>query len=99
MADAEELIGALVVVGIAYVDLDGSERLHEVAGVVASIVEDLIEICRTDGSTFTLPPAPEAFQPAEPGAVYTLHSTGEQVNSPAFWASFNVNPPHADHEE
>jgi hypothetical protein len=81
------------------VDPDKGEIRHQVAGVVERIAEDVIEIRQANGSTFTLPPAPEAFQPAEPGAVYTLNSTGEVVDSPAFWASFNVNAPAVETNE
>jgi hypothetical protein len=89
MATVEELLGALVVVGISYSDADQGERLHQVAGTIERVGEDVIELRQADGSTFTLPPAPEAFEPAEPG-IYTLRSTGEQIAHPSFMATFRV---------
>ena len=96
MATDRELIGSLVVVGITYVDRDGNESRYQLAGSVEKVDDEVIEIRLQDGSTFTLPPAPEAFQPAEAGAVYTLASTGEQINSPAFLATFTVDPPEPE---
>ena len=96
MATEDELLNSLVVVGITYFDADGSEIRHQVAGVIERIGNDVIELRGADGSTFTLPPSPEAFQPAVPGASYTLQGTGEQVDAPAFWASFTVRPPESD---
>ncbi len=51
--------------------------------------ESVIEVERPGSTTFALPPAPEAFSRAEPG-VYTLRSTGEEVQGLDYTAQFTV---------
>jgi hypothetical protein len=96
VATKDELLGALVVVGITYDDTDGETWLHQVAGIVER-VDDVIEVREAAGTLFSLPPVPEAFEPADSG-IYTLRATGEQVVDPAFTAMFTVAPREASAE-
>jgi hypothetical protein len=88
----DELLGATALVGLRYHQADGTVHRTQVFGVIQSIGESTIDVLQRDGSTFTLPPAIEAFGRAEPG-LYRNRGTGEEVLDPDFTAAFDVYPP------
>ena len=97
---ADDLIGAIVLVGITEID-DGDEAVERLQmwGMVESADPDTgIEIelhGELAGESWVCPPALDAFERAEPG-VYTVHSTGEKVVDPDFTTSWTVT--RADEE-
>ena len=90
---AATLLGSHLLVGITYLRPDGGlDRLLQFHGTVESAGEDVVEVRRADnGEIFTLPPGPEAYQPAPPGE-YRLQTTGEIVVNPDFTCTFDVVP-------
>ncbi|WCO65566.1 hypothetical protein PO878_13765 [Iamia majanohamensis] len=95
-ARGAHLIGRSAVVSIEYRDADGSGgetvQLH---GRVIAVGDDVMTLEAPDGSQFDLPPAPEAFQPAEPGH-YRLRPSGEVVVDPDLAAVWTVAAPGPD---
>jgi hypothetical protein len=87
------LLGSHLLVGTTYLRPDGGiDRRLQFHGTVESAGEDLVEVRRADnGEIFTLPPGPEAYQPAPPGE-YRLKTTGEIVVNPDFTCTFDVVP-------
>jgi hypothetical protein len=86
------LLGSHLLVGLTYLRPDGgiASRL-EFHGTVESVGEDVVEVRRADnGEIFTLPPAPEAYEPAPPGE-YRLKTTGEVVVDPDFTCVMTVH--------
>jgi hypothetical protein len=91
---AEEILGKTVLVGLTYVTAGGrvteQTQLH---GVVDFADEERgIGIRQASGEVFTLPPAFESFEPADPGE-YTLRSTGEVVTDPDLLCSWTITAP------
>ena len=89
---AEKLIGAVVLVGITRVAVDG-ETEEQCYGTVDRADTDGIAICLSgsrSGETFFLPPDPRAFFPAEPGS-YRLRGTGEVVD-PDYTSTWTIQP-------
>lgn len=86
-----ELLGKFVIVGVTRVSPSGAfEGLEQYYGRVESMDEGGIYLrLVTTGMLFRLPPAPEAFEPAEPGE-YRLRSTSEIVTDPDFVATWTV---------
>jgi hypothetical protein len=69
----------------------GIASRFEFHGTVESVREDVVEVRRADnGEIFTLPPAPEAYEPAPPGE-YRLKTTGEVVVNPDFTCVMTVH--------
>jgi hypothetical protein len=87
----DALTGSKLLVGLTYLRPDGEvEGRVEFAGTVYEVGPDVVSVRRHDtGEVFTLPPAPEAFQPAEPGD-YRLRSTGEVIVNPDFICTMTV---------
>jgi hypothetical protein len=94
--DLAQMIGKRLLVGITYLQPDGSVgESIELIGVVTA-VDPLVAIDRGDGAEpFTLPPEPGAYQRAAPGE-YRLHWTGETVVNPDFLATWTVEAPADD---
>jgi hypothetical protein len=92
MTDLGEMIGRKLLVGIAYLGTKGHpEQSIELAGIVTS-VDPLVPVDRGTGEPFTLPPEPDAFDPARP-AEYRLRSTSEVVADPDFVTSWTLGRP------
>jgi hypothetical protein len=86
------MIGKRILAGITYLD-DAGEVVNrlEIVGTVQS-VEPLVAIHRgDDADPFTLPPEPDAFEPAPPGD-YRLRSTGEVIVDPDYLTTWTVRP-------
>ena len=78
------LVGKRILVGITYEDPEGNVIEHQqLSGlIVAACLEKGIEIEQDEsGGIFTLPPSPEAMQPAAPGR-YRLRGSGRVVIDP-----------------
>jgi hypothetical protein len=91
---ADELIGAIVLVGVAEVDDDGEVLdQSQIWGMVETVDPDAgIEVelhGEFAGQSWICPPDLNAFEPARPG-VYTLDSTGEQIVDPDYTAGWTV---------
>jgi hypothetical protein len=90
-------IGAVVVVGLTYVDAGGElirqEQLH---GLIVSLdPENGIELDLSGqrmGERYWLPPELGAFEVARPGE-YRLRSTGEIVRDPDLLSTWTVQAP------
>lgn len=95
MTRDEEFVGKRILVGLTYLQPDGDVREQvQLHGIIRRVDGHVIAFERADGAgTFTIPFDGE-LQSAEPGAVYTLRSTGEQVHDVHFLASFTIHPPH-----
>jgi hypothetical protein len=91
---AAELVGKHALVGLTYVDADGTVRRQvQIHGRITAVDETIVTI-RLYGSDqeFTLPPILEAFEPAEPGE-YRLRGSGEVVVDPDLLAKFKITAP------
>lgn len=91
---ADELIGAIVVVGVAEIEDDGTVvDQSQIWGMIETADPDAgIELelhGEYAGQSWICPPDLDAFEPAAPG-VYTLDSTGEQIVDPDYTASWTV---------
>src|SRR5262245_54271512 len=97
-AEAARLIGKHLLVGLTYVNADGTlQKQVQVHGHITA-VDDTRVTMRLHGSDeeFTLPPEWERFEPADPGE-YRLRSTGEVVVNPDLLASWTITA-HAEDE-
>ena len=86
-----ELLGKHVLIGITAVGPSGEEvDSFQTHGTVEIVDERRIGIRRVGlPELFGLPPAPELFEPAEPG-VYTLEATGEELQDPDYLVTVTV---------
>ena len=84
-----DYIGKIVLVGLTYLNPDGSEHAREAwAGEIEDVREDGVVSVRRAGEDepFTLPPELERAEPGE----YRLRGTGEVVVDPDFLASWTI---------
>lgn len=91
---AAMLVGKHTLVGLTYVDADGTVRRQvQIHGRIVAADETKVTM-RLHGSDeeFTLPPILAAFKPAQPGE-YRLRSTGEVVVDPDLLGSFRITAP------
>lgn len=87
--DLTVMLGSTLLVGVTYLAADGEiDGVVELHGLVTS-VDPLVTIERDGQEDFTLPPEPEAYDHAEPGA-YTLRTTGEVVVNPGYTTMWTV---------
>jgi hypothetical protein len=91
---AEALVGAVVIVGLTFLDAAGEVvELQQLWGVVdAADAKDGIRLRlrgRREGETHVLPPHTSAFEPADPGS-YTLRSTGETIEDPDYLSTWTI---------
>ena len=90
---ADQLDGAVVLVGMTYNEPDG-QRVEQFFGTVVATDETDGVTMSLDGSrsgeTFRLPPDLRAFYPAKPGS-YRLRATGEVVVDPDFTTTWEQN--------
>lgn len=99
---ADELIGAIVLVGITEVDdkADAVEQ-YQMWGMVETVDPDAgIEIelhGELAGESWFCPPDLDAFEPASPG-IYTLDATGETIVDPDFTTSWTFQRTDDDME-
>ena len=86
-----DLTGKSVLIGITAVDEDGTEvDRFQTYGTIEVSDERWIGIRREGFSElFGLPPAQELLEPASE-AIYTLHSSGEQVENPDYVIALTV---------
>ena len=99
-AKAARFIGKHALVGLTYVNADGTVRKQvQLHGRITAVDETVVTM-RLHGSDeeITLPPALEAFEPAEPGE-YRLRTTGEVVVDPDLLASWTITAPAEDTDE
>jgi hypothetical protein len=99
-AEAAMFIGKHALVGLTFVNADGTLRKQvQVHGRITAVDESVITM-RLHGSDeeFTLPPDLESFEPAEPGE-YRLRTTGEVVVNPDLLASWTITAPAEDADE
>jgi len=92
MSEAEQYIGHTALVGITYLNADGSVREQvQVHGTVTRINENgWLVLSRPNGQgECAFPPR---LKPAKPGE-YRLRSTGEVVVDPEFLGVYSVRPP------
>jgi hypothetical protein len=89
----DEIIGKHVLVGMTYVDGDGTLiEQRQKHGVVVSADDEAVYIrLAGSGEEFWLPPDLASFQEAEEGE-YRLRETGEVVVDPDFVASWTIHP-------
>jgi hypothetical protein len=92
---AEDMIGAVVVIGMTYEEAEGP-RLEQFHGTVMAADEHDGVVLRLEGERageiFTLPPDLDAFSPAREGS-YRLRGSGEVIEDPDFTTTWNVTPP------
>ncbi len=92
---AEEMIGAVVLIGMTY-DEAQEPRLEQFFGTVMAADERDGITLRLEGERagdiFTLPPDLDAFVPAPAGS-YHLRDSSDVVEDPDFTSSWTVTPP------
>ncbi len=98
-ADDADYVGAVVVVGLTFVDKDGAERRQQYAGTIDRFQgegEDaaMILLCH-DAVERAFPWDPENLSEVEPGS-YKLNDDGAVVRDPDYIMQFVV---HEDDEE
>ena len=92
---ARVLPGKVLLVGISYIDTDGSlieqqqffgsvETVHSRQGILLNLAG------RRAGERYNLPPDMRAIREAEPGE-YRLRSTGEMVVDPDYTVTISLN--------
>lgn len=91
--------GRYVIIGITYLDAEGVFlRQAQMHGVIESADprQGFAVALRgaRDGETYTLPPDPRGFQPADPGE-YRLRETGEVVVDPDLLSTWTLCAPEA----
>ncbi|MHB0977141.1 MAG: hypothetical protein ACYC1U_08095 [Candidatus Aquicultorales bacterium] len=93
-------IGKYILVGLTYVDHEGVEiERKQLHGVVMSADRRLglsVQLHGAhEGETLTMPPDLRSVGQAKPG-VYTLHSTGEEIDNPDLLATWIIGRPSPD---
>src|SRR4051794_6079149 len=96
-ADATSLVGKTIIVGITYLEHDGSlvEQVQK-HGVIERIDSKGIAIRFPDGELFSLPPDVGSLQVAPPGE-YRFRATDEVVTNPDLMTTWTVRKPPPDH--
>jgi hypothetical protein len=96
---AASLVGKSVLVGLTYVNTAG-DVVEQVQffGHVAAVDPTMVTLKLESGEDFTLPPALEAFEPAESGE-YRLHSTGQVVVDPDLLSTWTITAPSENDDE
>jgi hypothetical protein len=89
--DAGDVVGKTVLVGLTYVDANGSIREREewCGVVVAFDSAEGVQVRRPSGEIDTLPPILERAEPGD----YTLRGTGEVVSNPDFVCTWTITEP------
>lgn len=82
---ADKIVGYTIIVGFNRARRDGSliEKVQRCGRIIEVSEGSGIIIECADKSTFSVPPQFEALRLAKPG-VYTLHSTKEELENPAY---------------
>lgn len=92
---ARNLLGRTLLVGITYLEQDGSiaER-QQIFGTVQSCnaKTGIVITLKESGETFTVAPILEAIEPAKPG-VYQMKDSDNVIINPDFTAMFSVTRP------
>jgi len=99
-AEAARLIGKHLLVGLSYLNADGTVLSKtQIHGRITSVDKGIVTM-RLHGSDkdFTLPLDLDSFEPAEPGE-YRLRSTGEVVVNPDLLGSWTITSPAEDADE
>ncbi len=95
-SSASTLTGRYILVGITYLNHDGSlNEQVQMHGVIESVTPDGVRILlrgSREGETWTMPPVLDAIKPANPG-IYRLRGTSEEVENPDFLSTWTVNKP------
>ena len=91
---AAMLIGKYALVALTYRDADGTIREKlQIHGRITAVDETCVTMrLHESDQQFTLPPALEAFEEAQPGE-YRHRSTGEVVVDPDLLASWTITAP------
>lgn len=102
MKDSQHtIIGRHLLVGLTHLDEDGevSERV-ELHGEITEVGEGSLSFERADEQgRFSLPYEEGVLARADPKAVFTLRSTGEEVTGVDYVATFTVSAPGEGDEE
>lgn len=86
-------IGQRILVGLTYLDSDGSVREQkQLHGSICSVGDHSITFEQSDGAGRFSIPFDGELEPADPEAIYKLRSTGESVSGVRFVASFTIHP-------
>lgn len=93
---AESYIGKVILVGLTYYANDGT-FLEQVQfhGVVESVSSEGLQVAlrgKRSGENWMMPPNLESISVAAPG-IYTLRSTGEEVENPDLLSTWTVTNP------
>ncbi len=98
---AASYVGKYILVGIAYLDHEGTElRREQIHGVITSATKTGIEISlrgTREGDSWNMPPDLRAISPAAPGK-YTLHKTEEVIEDPDLLSTWVVTKPPPEEE-
>lgn len=95
-AAAEVYVGKYFLVGVTYVDAEGTvQNSVQMHGVVQSASNQGITLAlkgERTGQNWTMPADPSAITPAQPGR-YQLPETGEEIENPDFICTWMVQKP------
>jgi hypothetical protein len=90
---AATYVGKYILVGVTYLDPAGEAiRREQVHGVVEEVTREGLRVSlrgERDGETWWLPPDLSAVRVA-PAGVYSLYSTGEDVENPDLLSTWRV---------
>ena len=91
-------LGKHLLVGLTYLNRDESVREQiQHHGIINKVSESTVVFERADnGDDFSIPLDEDNLKPGEPGAVYKLKSTGEDVENVDFISSWTIHPPNND---
>jgi hypothetical protein len=96
---ANALIGKSVLIGLTYVNADGSiDSQVQHFGRIVGADETMVTVRLHDSDEdFTLPPALDAFEEATPGE-YRLRGTGEVIVDPDLLSTWTISAPEDDED-
>lgn len=97
LALASSYVGKYILIGVSYFDAAGNfieqKQMH---GVVSSASPEGLTISlrgAREGESWVMPPNLDSVSVASPG-LYSLRSTGEEIENPDLLSTWNVTKPH-----
>ncbi len=99
MSQDGTIVGKHILVGLAYMDRHGEVRQKvQTHGTITRIEKDILYLDRADGAgEFSVPFEGEPRR-ADPEAVFTLASTGEEVTNIDYVSTWEIHPPKEEAE-
>jgi len=94
MTQEETIVGKHILVGLAYMDRAGEVKQKvQTHGTITRVEEGVLYLERADGGGEFSIPCEGELEVADPGATYTLESTGEKISGIDFTSAWEIHPP------